>query len=144
MDSIVLADIVLLTHFLFVVFIVAGLLVIWVGKLMRWQWIRLFWFRILHLTSIAFVAIISVFSIPCPLTILERNLRISGGVDFYNQGFIQYWIYKVLFYHASEHTFTLIYIAFLIAVALTFFFVPIHSPFISKKDRDENCSAKNI
>ena len=33
-----LADIVLVTHFLFVTFVVGGLAVIWVGAALNWTW----------------------------------------------------------------------------------------------------------
>ena len=129
-----LAEVVLITHFLYAFFVVGGLLLIWAGGFMKWQWVKLFWFRIIHLTSIAFVAIISLFGIPCPLTILEGNLRAAGETDFYNQSFIQYWLHKILFYEAPDETFTIIYVAFAIAVAGSFYFVPVRFPrFLAKK-----------
>ncbi len=95
---------------------------------MKWQWVKLFWFRIIHLASIAFVAVISLFGIPCPLTILEGNLRISSGADFYNQSFIQYWLYKILFYEAPGIAFTIGYVIFVLLVAVSFLFVPLSNP----------------
>ena len=132
-----LADVVLITHFLYVLFVVVGLLFIWIGGLMKWQWVKSFWFRILHLASIAFVAVISLFGIPCPLTILEGNLRIAGGVDFYNQSFIQYWLHKILFYEAPEEIFTIIYSAFALAVAGSFYFDPLANPLKTRKNAKE-------
>jgi len=128
MNYVFLADVVLIAHFIYVMFVVVGLLLIWAGKFLKWQWVKLFLFRIAHLASIAFVAIISIFGIPCPLTILEGNLRLSGGVDFYNQSFIQYWLYKILFYEAPEEVFTLIYVVFAIMVGISFYFIPLSNP----------------
>ena len=140
MNYVFLADLVLITHFLYVLFVVGGLLLIWAGGFMKWQWVKLFWFRIIHLTSIAFVAIISLFGIPCPLTILEGNLRIAGGADFYNQSFIQYWLHKILFYEVPEEIFTAIYVVFAIAVTGSFYFVPVHLPtfLIQKNTKNRN------
>ena len=102
---------------------------------MKWQWVKLFWFRIIHLASIAFVAVISLFGIPCPLTILEGNLRISSGADFYNQSFIQYWLYKILFYEGPEEIFTIIYAVFAFLVGVSFYFVPVRLPsFLATKN----------
>ena len=123
-----LADIVLITHFLYVLFVIGGLILVWAGWFMKWQWVKLFWFRIIHLASIAFVAVISLFGIPCPLTILEGNLRISSGADFYNQSFIQYWLYKILFYEAPGIAFTIGYVIFVLLVAVSFLFVPLSNP----------------
>ncbi len=133
-----LADIVLITHFLYVLFVVGGLLLILTGGFIKWQWVKLFYFRIVHLATIAFVAVISLFGIPCPLTILEGNLRIAGGADFYSQSFIQYWLHKILFYEAPEEVFTVIYVAFAIAVAGSFYFVPVRFPsfFNTKNTKD--------
>ena len=137
MDYVFLADVVLITHFLYVLFVVGGLLLIWSAGFMEWQWVKLFWFRIIHLASIAFVAAISMFGIPCPLTILEGNLRVAGGADFYNQSFIQYWLHKILFYEASGEIFTLIYSTFAIAVAGSFYFVPLANPLKTRKNAKE-------
>ncbi len=128
MSYIFLADIVLIIHFLYVLFIVGGLILIWLGTYIKWQWIKIFWFRIIHLVSIMFVAIISIMGIQCPLTILERNLRVVAGTGFYSQSFIQFWIHKILFYQAPEEVFTIIYVAFAISVGGTFYFAPIHFP----------------
>ncbi len=132
-----LADVVLITHFLYVLFVLGGLLLTWIGGFMKWQWVKLFWFRIIHLASIAFVAIISLFGIPCPLTILEGNLRIAGEADFYNQSFIQYWLHKILFYEASEEVFTLAYLAFAFLVGISFYFVPLSNPLKTQKSAKE-------
>lgn len=125
MRYIFLADIVLIIHFLYVLFVVIGLFLIWVGIYMRWKWVKNFWFRIIHLASMVFVVIISIFGIPCPLTILERNLRLFGGKDFYVQSFVQHWVHKVLFYSAPDEVFTAIYIVFAMLAGGTFYFVPI-------------------
>ncbi len=138
MNYVFLADVVLITHFLYVLFVVGGLLLIWSGGFMKCQWVKLFWFRIIHLASITFVAIISIFGIPCPLTILEGNLRVADGADFYNQSFIQYWLHKILFYEAPDEIFTLIYAAFTIAVAGSFYFLPVRfPPFLATKLKKE-------
>jgi len=44
-----LADIVLVVHFAFVLFVVGGLVLIWIGVVLRWAWVRNFWFRVAHL-----------------------------------------------------------------------------------------------
>ena len=140
MEYFFLADVVLFTHFLYALFVVGGLLFIWIGGLMKWQWIKLFWFRVIHLASIVFVAIISLFGIPCPLTILEAHLRIAGGAAFHKQSFIQYWLHKILFYEVPEEIFTAIYVVFAIAVTGSFYFVPVHLPtfLIQKNTKNRN------
>jgi len=48
-----LADVVLVVHFAFVLFVVGGLALIWIGGAAGWQWVRGFWFRAAHLAAIA-------------------------------------------------------------------------------------------
>ena len=73
-----MADVLLVVHFLIVAFIVGGLLLVWIGAALGWRWVRNPWFRYLHLGAIAFVAAEALFGVMCPLTVWEDTLR--GGV----------------------------------------------------------------
>jgi hypothetical protein len=75
MDPVLLADIVVTVHLLFVLFVLIAQLFIVAGWLLRWSWVRNFWFRLLHLGSIGVVAGQAVAGIECPLTTVERDLR---------------------------------------------------------------------
>jgi uncharacterized protein DUF2784 len=112
-----LADIVLVMHFLFVAFVVGGLAVIWIGAALRWPWVRNFWFRAAHLGAIGLVLAESLVGILCPLTVLEDALRQGGGPE---SGFIQRWIGRLLYYDLPERVFTAVYLLFALIVALTF------------------------
>ena len=52
-----LADVILILHVLFVAFVVLGLFVVYVGSLLNWQWVRNRAFRIVHLCAIGYVVI---------------------------------------------------------------------------------------
>jgi hypothetical protein len=75
MDPILLADVVVTVHFLFMLFVLVAQLLIAVGWVLRWEWVRNFWFRLVHLASIGVVAAQALAGIVCPLTTLERYLR---------------------------------------------------------------------
>ncbi|PVV13080.1 MAG: hypothetical protein B6D82_08830, partial [gamma proteobacterium symbiont of Ctena orbiculata] len=77
------ADAILLIHFLFVAFVVFGLVAIYIGHGLSWVWIRNFWFRIVHLVCIAIVVVQSWIGVLCPLTIWEMRLREKAGEDSY-------------------------------------------------------------
>ncbi len=47
-----LADAIVIIHALFVAFVVFGMAAIVVGLVLRWGWVRNFWFRVLHLAAI--------------------------------------------------------------------------------------------
>ena len=116
-----LADIVLVLHALVVLFIVGGLIAIWVGALLKRDWIRNRAFRLTHLVAIGVVAILAVLDIPCPLTILEDWLR-TGRVG--PQGFVQRWVSYWLYYNLPGWTFATAYAAFLLVVVVTWFRIP--------------------
>lgn len=115
-----LADIVLVTHFLFVTFVIGGLAVIWIGAALTWTWIRNFWFRAAHLGAIGFVVAESLVGILCPLTVLEDALRQGGRPE---SSFIQRWISRLLYYDLPERVFTIVYLLFALTVALTFIYI---------------------
>lgn len=115
-----LADAILVLHFLIVVFIVGGLVLTWIGALAGWAWVRNRWFRYLHLAAIAFVAAEALFGVVCPLTVWEDLLR--GGAR--PESFVGRWVRQLLFYQAPEWVFTTIYAAWAAATLATLRLVP--------------------
>lgn len=81
------ADLVVLLHFAFVVFVaVGGLLVL--------RWRRVAW---LHLPCALYGAAIEFFGWVCPLTPLEGRLRRLAGETGYEGGFVQHYLGGVLY-----------------------------------------------
>ena len=115
-----IADAVLVLHFVIVVFIVGGLLLTWIGFVLRWQWIRNPVFRYAHVAAIAFVALEALLGYACPLTIWEDALRGGARPD----SFIGRWVRRVLFYEAPEWAFTVLYCLWAAATVVTLRFVP--------------------
>jgi polyferredoxin len=115
-----MADALLVVHFTIVVFIVAGLVLVWVGAALGWGWVRNPWFRYLHLGAIAYVAGEAVLGVMCPLTVWEDMLR--GGVR--TESFVGRWVRYFLYYEAPEWVFTVAYVAWALATLLTLRLVP--------------------
>ena len=119
-----LADLVLLVHFAFVVFVVVGFVVIWVGHFCRWPFVRDLRFRLVHLVAMALVLAESLVGFICPLTTWESQLRIRAGDGTgYTGSFMRHWFGRILFHDWSEQTFTWIYVAFFLFIVLTFLVV---------------------
>jgi len=118
-----LADLILVVHFAFVLFIVGGLALIWTGAGLGWRWVRHFWFRVAHLAAILFVAGEALAGMWCPLTVWEDALRGTRP----EASFIARWIHRILFYSFPESAFTVVYVLFALAVLATFRFVPPHT-----------------
>jgi hypothetical protein len=82
-----LADLVLVAHFAFVLFVVLGGLLV-----LRWRWVAF-----LHIPAAAWGILIEYSGWICPLTPLENSLRRAGGEAGYGGGFIQHYIQPVLY-----------------------------------------------
>jgi hypothetical protein len=118
------ADAILIAHVLFVVFVVGGLLAIYVGYWQAWAWVRNYWFRLLHMGAITIVVFESWISMICPLTAWEMQLREKGAGSTYEGSFIQHWLQNFLYYEAPEWVFIVSYTLFGLMVAVSWFIVP--------------------
>ena len=82
-----LADLVLIAHALFIVFVL-------LGGLLLLHWPRLAW---LHLLSIIWAVFAEVASWVCPLTPLENYWRMLAGGDMYQGDFIQRYLLPLVY-----------------------------------------------
>ena len=115
-----LADAVLVVHFLIAGFIVGGLILVWIGALSGWSWIRRPGFRYLHLAAIGFVAAEALLGYACPLTLWEDLLRGGARPD----SFVGRWVFRLLYYDAPGWMFTTLYAAWAAATLVTLRLVP--------------------
>ena len=81
------ADAVVLIHLGFVLFVVAGGLLVF-----RWRWVAL-----LHLPAVVWAVLLEFRGWLCPLTPLELSLRAAGGQAGYSGGFVAHYILPVLY-----------------------------------------------
>lgn len=107
-----LADVILLLHVLFVMFVVGGFALILAGA-RRWSWVRNRTFRALHLAAIAFVSAEALLGLTCPLTRWEDWLRAVGPQE---RSFIGRWLARLLYYDFPEWVFAVAYCGFACAV----------------------------
>jgi hypothetical protein len=129
------ADALLFTHVLFVAFVIVGLLLILVGRLFSWSWVRNPWFRMAHLIGIVVVVLQSWLGVTCPLTIWEMELRSKAGDVVYAGSFISHWLEKVLYFQAPDWVFIVCYTTFGLSVLLSWFWVR-PFPFSRMKNSD--------
>jgi hypothetical protein len=120
----VLADVTVVFHALLACFVVLGLVVVLVGRVFNWRWIRNFWFRAIHLVLIAVVVVFPLMGGLCPLTDLEKWLRGQAGQETYPGSFLAHWVHELLFVDVSPELIAASYCAFGAAVLVTFFLVP--------------------
>lgn len=125
-----IANTLLISHTLFIAFVVFGLVFILIGNYRRWRWIRNPWFRSLHIAAIATVVIQGWLDIACPLTVWENYFRGKAGDPVYPTPFIEHWLHQLIFFQAESWVFTLCYSLFGGLVLAMWFLVP---PDIFKK-----------
>ena len=116
-------DLLLFGHVLFVAFVVFGLVVILIGKLLDWAWVRNPWYRSVHLSAIGIVVLQSWVGVICPLTAWEMALRERAGEVVYPGSFISHWLESLLYFHAPEWVFTICYTVFAALVVASWFWV---------------------
>lgn len=87
------ADVVMLVHLAFVLFVALG------GLVVR-RWRRLAW---VHLPCAAYGAAIEVWGWVCPLTPLEQSLRRAAGQGGYGGGFVEHFVGGVLYPQDWHH-----------------------------------------
>jgi hypothetical protein len=114
------ADVILILHFAFVLFVLGGLVFIWIGHAAGWRAVRDPRFRLLHLAAILFVAAESLLGVACPLTLWEDALRGNTG----HKSFVARWVHRLMFYNAPEWVFTILYVLFALVVAATLWWIP--------------------
>ena len=126
MPYLLAADAVLLLHVLFVAFVVAGLLLILAGRLLSWDWVRNWWFRVIHLGAIGIVVLQAWLGVICPLTRLEMYLRDKAGDTTYAGSFVSHWLEAILYYRAPAWVFAVAYTLFAIVVVMSWVWVRPH------------------
>lgn len=108
-----LADLVVVLHFGFVLFVV-------LGGLFALRWPRAAW---LHLPAAAWGAGIEFAAGICPLTPFENRLRHLGGEAGYSGGFVEHYVLPVLYPEGLTREVQLALGAFVIAFNLAVYFL---------------------
>jgi hypothetical protein len=88
-----LAELVVVLHFCFVLFVLFG-------GVLALRWPKMVW---VHLPAAAWGALISFAGWVCPLTPLEKWLRRQGGAAGYEGGFVEHYILPVLYPRGLTH-----------------------------------------
>jgi len=103
-----LANLVLIIHFAFILFAVLGGFLV-----LRWRWAV-----VLHLPAVAWGVYIELSGNICPLTPLENRLRHRAGEAGYEGGFIEHYIMGVMYPDGLTHNVQLALAGTLVAINL--------------------------
>jgi len=81
------ADVLVLFHLGFILFVVCG-------GFLAWRWSKVAW---IHLPVVCWGTAIEFFGWICPLTPLENDLRLLAGDRGYQGGFIEHYVIPVIY-----------------------------------------------
>lgn len=84
-----LADVVLLVHLAFILFVVLGSLVVWRFPCLIW----------LHIPAAIWAGLIEITGYVCPLTPLENHLRDLSGQAGYHGSFVEHYLMPIIYPH---------------------------------------------
>lgn len=87
------AELTLLLHFLWIVFVVTGAFVL---RRRRWRW------RLVHLTAVTYSVAIEIFGWICPLTDLEQWFLRRAGRESYAGDFITHYVERLIYLRAPQ------------------------------------------
>jgi hypothetical protein len=82
-----LANVVVIVHALFIVFIVFGGFLAW-----RWRWVA-----VRHIPAAIWGVLIEYRGWVCPLTPLENALRVKAGQAGYSGGFVEHYLLPAIY-----------------------------------------------
>ena len=100
------ADLVLIIHFIIVVFISSLFLLIPMGYQFYWKWVKKLKLRLIHLGLMTLITFETIIGITCPLTIIENNLR---GI-YISNSFFSSLVSKIIFWELPRLFFLILYI----------------------------------
>ncbi len=83
----ILAELVLLAHFTFILFVI-------LGGLLAFRWKTAAW---VHLPCLAWGVVMVTAGWICPLTPLENSLRERAGLEGYDTGFIEHYLLPLVY-----------------------------------------------
>ncbi len=87
MAAAIIADLIMILHFGFIIFVVVGGLAV-----ARWSWIAF-----LHLPAVVWGVLIELLNWTCPLTPLEASYRYAAGQAGFGDGFIEHYLMPLIY-----------------------------------------------
>jgi hypothetical protein len=111
MIYLLLADMVVILHFTFILFVIFG-------GLLVWRWRKLIW---VHLPLAIWGVIVEWGNFICPLTPLENHFRELGQQEKYTLSFTEEYIYPIIYIEGLDRELQYILGAVVIIINLTIY-----------------------
>lgn len=123
MLSEIAADIILLIHAAWVLFMIGGIIFTFAAYFRRslFEWAM---FRTAHLIGLLFTASLGIFGWNCPLTNIENSLRADGRGAVYPGSFLAHYLERIVYWEITQQTITIATIVLAVFVIATFVIRP--------------------
>jgi len=105
------ADVLVILHLAFILFVV-------LGGLLLFRWPRVAW---LHLPAAVWGAVIEFNNWICPLSPLEQELRKRSGADAYSSGFVEHYLLPLIYPDGLTREIQLCLGLFVVALNVAFY-----------------------
>lgn len=115
-----LADLTAAVHLAFVAFVVWTELLVLLGAVLGWEWVRDPVLRCIHFGLVGYVGVQDLLGKICPLTIWENRLRAKAGQTRDTRSFIARVVHSLLMCDLDERTLRRIRLSFAAVVTITF------------------------
>jgi hypothetical protein len=123
-----LAQAILLLHLGVILFNVLGLVVIPVGAWCSWRFVRVKWWRALHLVCWAVVALQAILGRACFLTLWQSEILGRAGEQGSAAPLVERWVNAVIYWPLPIWVFAVLYVALGLGVLGLWWLVPPTSP----------------
>jgi Protein of Unknown function (DUF2784) len=123
-QDLLLADAVLFVHLAIILFNLFGLVVIPLGGWLRWRFVRIFWWRALHVAVLALVALQAVLGQVCFLTFWQEALQAAAGAAIRQQPLIAGFVDRLIYWNLPLWVFAALYVAVWVYVLALWWWVP--------------------
>jgi hypothetical protein len=119
-----LARLVLAIHVGIIAFNVVALVVIPLGAWRGWGFVRILWWRALHLAILALVAVQALLARACFLTLRQSALQQRAGETAPSAPLIERWVHSLIFWPLPLWFFAALYVAVCLYALLLWRLVP--------------------
>jgi hypothetical protein len=120
----VLADVVLAIHLAVMAFNVFGLIVIPLGAVRGWEFVRIYWWRALHVGILAIVALQALAGRACFLTDWHAMLVRAAGRNESSTPLIERFVERIIFWPVAPWVFVVLYLVVCVYTLLLWRVVP--------------------
>ena len=122
----ILAESILAAHIAIILFNVFGLIAVPLGAIRGWRFVRIRWWRVLHLVLLAAVAVQAVVGRACILTLWQAAL--AGGTAAHPTPLIMGFVNRLVFWPLPFWVFVALYVALFAYVVALLWLVPLERP----------------